>query len=310
MVMHVTLRQLSAFVAVLETGSFSEASKGMHVSQAAISGLIKELENRVGARLVDRSSRRISSTAVGDAFEPMARRVLTTLEEALEGLTNIKELRRGLVRVAAPEPLSCTLMPDLIAMYSDSHPGVEVRFEDIPIEGVVENLQSGKIDIGFGIEGVLVEESVEMHVLWAEPLAIALRADDPLAEGESVSWKDIRDRTLVSYMPDLATNVLTHVPPRLHPRLVDRVHRVNTALAMLKVKKGLVICPEMAEPLVHGFGLKFLPLRQPEVHRNIAMFTRRQSLPSPAVQSFLDFTLAFAQTWATMSAQTRHMDGS
>jgi DNA-binding transcriptional LysR family regulator len=106
MSMHVTLRQLRALVAVVETGSFSEAAKAMNLSQAALSGLISELENRVGVRLLDRNTRSVSLSAVGQSFEPMARRVLSTLEEALDSLADLKELRRGVVRVAAPETLS------------------------------------------------------------------------------------------------------------------------------------------------------------------------------------------------------------
>jgi DNA-binding transcriptional LysR family regulator len=130
--MHVTLRQLRAFMAVVETGSFSEAAKSMHLSQAALSGLIKELETRVGVRLLDRDTRSVALSTVGEAFEPMVGRVLAGLDDALDSLTNLKELRRGVVRVAAPEPLSCTLLPELIATYNSSHPGVDIRFEDVP----------------------------------------------------------------------------------------------------------------------------------------------------------------------------------
>src|SRR4051812_1918623 len=137
MAMDVTLRQLRAYVAVLEASSFSEAAKVMHLSQAALSGLIKELENRVGVRLLDRTTRKVSASAVGETFAPMARRVLSSLDEALDNLTNLKELRRGLVRVAAPETLSCTLLPELIAGYNNSPPGVDVRFDDVPIHEVL-----------------------------------------------------------------------------------------------------------------------------------------------------------------------------
>src|SRR6476469_2150216 len=95
MAMDVTLRQLRAYVAVLEAASFSEAARAMHLSQAALSGLIKELENRVGVRLLDRTTRKVSASAVGETFAPMARRVLSNLDEALDNLTNLKELRRA-----------------------------------------------------------------------------------------------------------------------------------------------------------------------------------------------------------------------
>src|SRR5258705_6696485 len=179
MAMDVTLRQLRAYVAVLETASFSEAAKAMHLSQAALSGLIKELENRVGVRLLDRTTRSVSSSAVGEAFEPMVRRVLSNLDEALESLTNLKELRRGLVRVAAPETLSCTLLPELIAIYNRSHPGVDVRFDDVPIQQVLAGLQNGSPDIGLRPRGGIVAEAVGAPRIWAAPRWGAFPPDDP-----------------------------------------------------------------------------------------------------------------------------------
>jgi Transcriptional regulator len=109
MAMDVTLRQLRAYVAVLEAASFSEAARTMHLSQAALSGLIKELENRVGVRLLDRTTRKVSAVRGRRDLCPMARRVLSNLDEALDNLTNLKELRRGLVRVARPKryPARC-----------------------------------------------------------------------------------------------------------------------------------------------------------------------------------------------------------
>src|SRR5690606_40770553 len=97
MAIEVTFRQLRAFVAVLECGSFSEAANAMHLSQAALSGLVKELENRLGVRLLDRNTRSVSASVVGAAFEPMVRRVLADLEEALDSVMQLKALRRGVV---------------------------------------------------------------------------------------------------------------------------------------------------------------------------------------------------------------------
>jgi len=299
MAMDVTLRQLRAYLAVLESASFSEAAKAMHLSQAALSGLIKELENRVGVRLLDRTTRKVSASAVGETFAPMARRVLSSLDEALDNLTNLKELRRGLVRVAAPETLSCTLLPELIAGYNNSHPGVDVRFDDVPIQEVLAGLQHGSTDI------VVPDQSVEVHMICADPLWVALRSDDPLTKGKSVSWKDLRERPLLNYMPNIAINVLSNVPSRHHPRELVPVHRVNTALSMLRVRQGAVICPSMAEPLVRGFGLTFLPLLQPAVKWKIAMFVRHSASLSPAVESFRDFTLGFSPNWAAGGIERR-----
>jgi DNA-binding transcriptional LysR family regulator len=295
MAMDVTLRQLRAFVAVLDAVSFSDAAKAMHLSQAALSGLIKQLESRVGVRLLDRSTRRVAPSTVGQAFEPMARRVLLDLDEALKGLSNLKELRRGLVRVAAPETLSCTLVVELIAAYGRSHPGVEVRFDDVPIQEVLAGLQNGNIDIGFGPAAVVTDETIDVRMICADPLWVALRADDPLARQRAVSWNELRERVLINFMPNIAINVLSKVPSRHHPTKLVAVNRVNTALSMLGIRQGAVICPAMAHPLVRGFGLQFVPLTRPVVKWQIAAFARRSSL-SPAVESFLNFATNFAST--------------
>ena len=305
--MHVTLRQLQAFVAVVECGSFSEAAEAMHLSQAALSGLVRELENRVGVRLLDRTTRSVSPSAVGEAFEPMARRVLASLDEALDSLSNLKELRRGVVRLAAPEPLSCTLMPQLIASYTADHPCIELRFEDVPIERVLAGLHNGSTDVGFGPAGSLVDDAIEAHVLWADPLWVALAPEDPLASSAAVTWKDLRSTPIINYMPNFAPNVLSQVPTRHHPRKVVPVHRVNTALSMVQVTRGAVICPCIAAPFVRGFGLEFRPLLQPQASWRVAMFVRRGLSLSPAVDSFLrfarDFTSARARAAATVSSR-------
>lgn len=303
--MNVTLRQLQAFLAVVDTGSFSEAAQTMHLSQAALSGLIRELESRLDVRLLDRTTRSVAPSAVGRAFEPMVRRVLASLDEALQSVTHLKELRRGVVRLAAPEPLSCTLMPELIASYSARHPQVDVRFDDVPIELVLAELQNGRADVGFGPTGAIADDTIEAHVLWSDPLWVALSPDDPLAGSPSVKWKDIRDRPVINYMPNFAPNVLSQVPARHHPREVLPVHRMNTALSMLQVTRGAVVCPAMTEPLVRGFGLAFLPLLQPQVGWRVAMFVRRGVSASPAVESFLGFALAFTQGDARRAAPGR-----
>jgi DNA-binding transcriptional LysR family regulator len=136
-----------------------------------------------------------------------------------------------------------------------------------------------------------------------------LRPDDPLTKAEAVSWKDLRERPLINYMPNIAINVLSHVPPRHHPRELVPVHRVNTALSMLRVRQGAVICPSMAASLVRGFGLMFLPLRQPTVKWKIALFARRRASLSPAVESFLNFTPDFAPNWSPIGLEGRRAAG-
>ena len=81
--MNVTLRQLRAFLAVARTGSFTLAAESLYISQSALSGLVKELEQSMGVRLIDRSTRRVHLTEAGERLSPMLETVLHDLDEVL-----------------------------------------------------------------------------------------------------------------------------------------------------------------------------------------------------------------------------------
>ena len=90
--MNVTLRQLRALVALVRTGSFTQAAASLHVTQSALSGQIKELEQALGVRLVERSTRRIGLTEAGRGFYPLVDKILQDLEGVLHGIDDLKAL--------------------------------------------------------------------------------------------------------------------------------------------------------------------------------------------------------------------------
>lgn len=300
--MHVTLRQLRAFLCVADHGSFSQAAKSMHLSQAALSGLVKELEAQVGVRLLDRDTRNVALTEVGESFGPMVRRLLADLDGALEDLNNLRELRRGVVRVAAPETLSCTLMPELIRYFEDEYPGIEIRFEDVPIEQVRAGLHNGSIDIGLGPGGAILDEEIRKYAMWTDPLWVALNADDPLCAQDDVRWSDLRDRAMYTYMRNFERAVLRDVPVESHPRRIVPSQRVNTAFSMVKSRGGATVFPSMASGLLRAFDLQCRPLVAPVVVREIALFSKTQAHISPAVAAFQKLALDFAKTWVKVRA--------
>ena len=101
--MNVSLRQLRAFVAVAHSGSFTDAAASLHITQSALSGLIKELESALGVQVVQRSTRKVQLSAIGAEFLPLAARILQDLDGALQAIVDLKSLKSGVVRVAVPQ---------------------------------------------------------------------------------------------------------------------------------------------------------------------------------------------------------------
>ena len=128
--MNITLRQLRAFIAVARSGSFTLAAESLFITQSALSGLIKELEQSVGVRLFDRSTRRIQLSEIGRGIYPLIDKILADLDGVLDEVANLKALKKGVVRVAAPQLMACTLLPEVIAAYRAEHPQVDIRLID------------------------------------------------------------------------------------------------------------------------------------------------------------------------------------
>jgi DNA-binding transcriptional LysR family regulator len=115
--MNLTLRQLRAFAAVAETGSFTAAAQQLHLTQSALSVLVRELEREMGVQLLDRHTRRVQLTEAGREFLPSVHRLLGDLTTAVAGVTDLRDKKKGVLRLAAPQLMACTLMPRVIAVY-------------------------------------------------------------------------------------------------------------------------------------------------------------------------------------------------
>jgi DNA-binding transcriptional LysR family regulator len=142
--MNVTLRQLRAFVAVAETGSFTAASRRLHLTPSALSLLVKELENTLAVRMFERSTRRTALTAAGLEFLPLARKVLEDLDRALSSARDLQQKKRGVVRVACTPLYAAVLMPDLIARHRRRFPGVEILVLDSLNQQALQRVTSRK----------------------------------------------------------------------------------------------------------------------------------------------------------------------
>ncbi len=136
---------LRAFVTVVDHGSFSAAAQRLYRGQSAVSLQIKRLEEQLGTRLLDRSSRRVALTAEGEMVLGSARQLIA-LNEQLLGRVQEPELA-GLVRVGAPEDFATSRLPRLLADFSRSHPQVALEVVCELTLDLQRRFEAGELDI-------------------------------------------------------------------------------------------------------------------------------------------------------------------
>jgi DNA-binding transcriptional LysR family regulator len=289
--MNVTLRQLRAFLALARTGSFTLAAQSLYITQSALSGLIKELEQGVGARLVDRSTRRVHLTAIGERLHPLLDAALSDLDGALRQAIELREMKTGLVRVAVSQLLASTLMPDLIADFQAQHPLIQVRLVDTPVEAVMACVFSGEVELGIGPERE-PNSDIRSSPLFEGAFTLVLPPGHELVGRRCVRWNDLAGLPLITLRGQFTERLrqdLRVVAPALSFAPASEVAFMSTALSMVKAGLGLGLCIPYAAGLIELYGLQMRRLNGPVVYRSFEVFSRRGRTLSPAAQRFLDF---------------------
>lgn len=295
--MNPTLRQMRAFVAVAKTGNFTLAAQNLHVTQSALSGLIKELEQTLEAKVIDRSTRRITLTDIGKELYPLFSQMIDDLDGALTNVADHTSLKKGIVRIAAPQLLSCTLLPEAIAAYRAQHPDIEVRLKDTAVEGVIARVLSGEADLGIGPEREPAPP-LDARPLFEMPFALVFPRGHALESQARVTWQDVARFPLISLQGQFTERLLDEVQSALREvplKPANEVTFMTTALAMAAAGLGVTVCMPYAAPLVTLYGLVMRPLEEPVLSRRFFTYTRQGRSLSPAAESFMAFLDGFAR---------------
>lgn len=291
--MNVTLRQLRAFVALARTSSFTDAAISLHVTQSALSGLIKELEQILGVQVVNRSTRKVQLSEVGREFYPLATKVLQDLDGALDTMADFKTLKRGVVRIAAPQLMSCSVLPDVIAGFKRQCPDIQVRLFDCLVESVLSKVHSGEVDFGVGPEREPASD-IAARTLFEMPFVVVFPKAHPLEKMKRVTWGDALSYPLIALQGEFTQRLRVDLHASWRDMALNPTNEVSfmtTALAMVSAGLGVTTCLPYASPLIKLYGLKSRPLLDPVINRKFFIFTRKDRPLSPAAQSFMEYLL-------------------
>jgi len=145
------LDDMLAFIKVVDTKSFTAAAERLNLSKSVVSRRIAELENRLGARLLNRTTRRLSLTEVGQAFYERCTRILSDLDEAERAVADLHAAPRGRLRVNAPLSFGLLHLAPAIADFMQRHPAIEIdidlndRYVDLIDEGYDMAVRIGRL---------------------------------------------------------------------------------------------------------------------------------------------------------------------
>ncbi|MGB2254822.1 MAG: LysR family transcriptional regulator [Spongiibacter marinus] len=284
--MNVSVKQLRAFVAVAETGSFAQACEQLNISQPALSMAVKNLEDEVGGSLFLRSTRSLSLSPEGSAFLPTAQRLLRDWSDALTDLQRLYSLQQGKLTIAAMPSFASTRLPAVLATYRQKFPNIDIAVRDIVMEELIEAVRAGRVELGVAFEPD-DSEGLEFEALFTDRFVAVFPEAHPLLTRSRLRIKDLLGDTVITLNRGSSTRRWTEdafARESLSPPAIFEAFQLTTVGAMVAAGLGVALVPALCEEQMHQLGARCKPISGRCIERRVGIIRRRrQQLSSAAV---------------------------
>jgi DNA-binding transcriptional LysR family regulator len=286
--------RLNVFREVVALGSFSDAADALSYSQSAVSQAIATLEGELGAALIERRRGGVRPTAAGAALAGHVGGILARMETAETEVAAVAAGRGGRLRTASFPTAGTTLMPEAIAAFRASHPGVELTLAEGEPEEIAPRLRAGEFDLVllFEFEGVgeRIGAGARRFELFDDPLQLALRHDHPLAARERLRLEDLDHESWVQ--TSASSPCARHVVRSCHaagfePDVSFESDDYQTVQGLVGAGVGVAMIPKLALSTVRE-DIRVRSLHPASPVRRVFAATPRAAAVTPAVATMLD----------------------
>ncbi len=293
--------EIEVFVRVVDSGSFSAAAREIGVLPSTISRQITRLEERLGVRLLHRSTRSVSVTQVGGLYYEGARRIVTAIMQLEAMVQDTGSELRGTIRVAAPVVQEEGFLARMISDFLVAHP--QTRVSLVPMTDVASYVAQ-RVDVAICVGEVEDHDWTARHV--GDAVQYLVASPEYLAEfGWPRTAEDLEDHYCVVYSQEPEWPMRSGEVIKPEPRIVVHDAAMLVQFVLSGAGIGLVETANIWDELVQGRLVRLLP-EQLEAVRPIWVLYPRDRLYPPTARAFVEHCIEYFQREAT----TRRRDAS
>lgn len=285
------IESLQAFVAVAESGSFTQAADALFVNQSVVTRRVQALEKELETQLFERSSRHVALTEDGRAFLPYAQRALNAQRDGLNALRGRTLRNSSRLRIGFNHLTQTSASAKLLAQFHEQvAPSADFGIVENDDELLVENLLAGNVDCAFLLttDTGIVPASLNVHVVTTMREFIAMRAGHWLAQKSSLTLEDVRNEEFIfpvrqpSPISSLTLREFARIP--LQPKMRFVIH----GGAIFEVLKYMDCITCVTEDLIREApGVAYLPFESS--NKLTCLFLWKKNDTRPIVTQFADF---------------------
>ncbi|MDR3590912.1 MAG: LysR family transcriptional regulator [Negativicutes bacterium] len=239
------IHHLKYFVEVVRQKSFSKAAAMSHVSQSAISKMIKDLETELGVALFNRSAKLVALTDAGAIFFDQASQVVSLFNDLAVDFDRQYKIAKGKIVIGLPPLTESTKFAQILGEFRARYPNVEIGLYEFGSKKVESAVQDGTLDIGI-ICRAPNPENYEAFTFTNDPLRLIVSSRHPLGQAGQVGLAALADESFVLYTDDFS----------LHDDIIKRCKEAGfqPKVVFETSRKGL-----MVQTVAANFGVAFLP---------------------------------------------------
>ena len=286
------LRHLRYFVAVAEELSFRKAAQRLNISRPALSKQVKDLEDEIAVKLLDRDTVSVSLTKAGELFLEDSQKLLVQAEQAIERATQAQSGHRGKLRIGSVGIIATDFLPTTLKIFHQKYPGVEVAFVEMLPAEQLDALAKGRIDIGFAYgKEVLNITSLRSLCVVHSVYGVAVSKQHPLADRKGLTLREIRGETLLCLGGDGRSShreaiCQFYTDEGIRPSKVRSVEGFDSMVTLIAADQGISLFPHVLD--LANQGVVIIPITAPRTDLDFHMWAVWQRhLPSHHIKHFV-----------------------
>ncbi|RQO49996.1 LysR family transcriptional regulator [Variovorax sp. KBW07] len=296
--MKIDILGIQAFVAIAERGSFQAAADHLSVTQTAITQRLRKLEEFLGVALVERTTRSVGLSTIGQNFLPQARRQLIELTDALLEIRETGKAERGDVSIACVPTAGVQFLPKIMRAYSARYPKNRIKVLDHSTSAVTDAVLHREVEFGIGMSGSHPPELSSVPLLEDKYVLICHRSH-PLAKRRKIAWRQLKDVPLIFAGQVNGNRDLLDVAldkSALGLQTFYEVQRSSTAVGLVAQQVAAAVVPRLAVQAGAYPDIRTVELVEPVVSRTLVLMVRKTAQLSPAAQALYDMIKAQASS--------------
>ena len=280
------LQDLTAFIEVAESGSFSRAAEVLHLTQPAVSKRVAALEQRIGRPLLDRVARRVTLTDAGHALLPYARAALQCVEDGRRALSHLSDHVSGRLTIGISHHIGLHHLPPVLKRFATEYPQVDLDIHFMDSEIACHDVLAGKLELGIVTLPSEPIAHLEQRTVWPDPLAVVVAQDHPLAQRPKVKLSHLAEYPAV--LPDETTYTHRIIKAALHRHgLTPRIRLATNYLETLKILVAIGLGWSVLPLSMVDDSLRVLKLPELSLHRDLGVVWHEKRTLSSAARRLL-----------------------